>query len=289
MLTGTETSTAFLHAPRTATRFGSMSNASATRRSWLRAISKGFSRRCETPASTVVTGVSFSEVDSRIRVYDRSSEGKSELSPARRPAVRRVGEDDGHVPAWRKRGAAGAAAGEPERVHAREHVADAREETEARAAGTAEEHVEAGERADFDPSARGDQASGLQGEERGTRVGRSECSARERCARDEVDLLRVERKRPWDADRSSAGDGPDHGSVGGLVADRAGRGQRIDVHEDAVARTQHDARRMQRELDGGGAFVLRSDPERDLQLPRGEIRERERGTHPPAGCGGRSQ
>src|SRR5437868_13744427 len=101
MLTGTETSTAFLHAPRTATRFGSMSNASATRRSWLRAISNGFSRRCETPASTVVTGVSFSEVDSRIRVYDRSSEGKSELSPARGPAVRRVGEDDRHVPAGR--------------------------------------------------------------------------------------------------------------------------------------------------------------------------------------------
>ena len=39
MPTGTDTSTAFLHSPRTATRFGSMSKASATRRNWLRAIS----------------------------------------------------------------------------------------------------------------------------------------------------------------------------------------------------------------------------------------------------------
>src|SRR3954454_13691364 len=55
MPTGTETSTDFLHPLRTLTRFWSMSNIDATRRSCARAISNGFSRRCEIGASTDVT------------------------------------------------------------------------------------------------------------------------------------------------------------------------------------------------------------------------------------------
>src|SRR3954453_17887228 len=45
MLTGTATSTDFLHSWRTATRLSSMPNASATARRRRRAISSGFSRR----------------------------------------------------------------------------------------------------------------------------------------------------------------------------------------------------------------------------------------------------
>ena len=55
MTTGIETTTAFLHSCRTAIRFGSILNVSATRRSCCWAISNGFSRRWETGASTVVT------------------------------------------------------------------------------------------------------------------------------------------------------------------------------------------------------------------------------------------
>src|SRR5262249_37503784 len=45
ILTGTETSIAFLHSPSTATRFGSMAKVVPTRRSCSRASSNGFSRR----------------------------------------------------------------------------------------------------------------------------------------------------------------------------------------------------------------------------------------------------
>src|SRR6187399_1208277 len=55
MTTGIETTTAFLHSCRTAIRFGSILNESATRLSCCCAISNGFSRRWETGASTVVT------------------------------------------------------------------------------------------------------------------------------------------------------------------------------------------------------------------------------------------
>ena len=55
MCTGTETSTAFLQLPRTLIRFASMWKVDPTRRSCSRAISNGFSRRCETGASTAVT------------------------------------------------------------------------------------------------------------------------------------------------------------------------------------------------------------------------------------------
>src|SRR6476469_6435921 len=58
--TGTDTDTAFLQSCSTLTRFGSITKACATRRSCSRAISNGFSRRCETGASTVVTYTPFS-------------------------------------------------------------------------------------------------------------------------------------------------------------------------------------------------------------------------------------
>src|SRR5436190_24331830 len=54
-----EMDTAFLHSCSTLTRFGSIAKAWATRRSCSRAISNGFSRRCETGASTVVTSTPF--------------------------------------------------------------------------------------------------------------------------------------------------------------------------------------------------------------------------------------
>ena len=55
IVTGIETTTAFLHSCRTFTRRWSISKMSATRRSCARAIWKGFSRRWDSGASTVVT------------------------------------------------------------------------------------------------------------------------------------------------------------------------------------------------------------------------------------------
>src|SRR6266576_6974610 len=51
MVTGTETSIAFLHSPRTEIRFGSISNVSPARRSCSRASSNGFSRRWDVVAT----------------------------------------------------------------------------------------------------------------------------------------------------------------------------------------------------------------------------------------------
>src|SRR5581483_7245841 len=130
--TGTETSTAFLHSPSTATRFGSMSNASATRRSWLRAISNGFSRRWVAPASTAVTVRSLSERSEapRIRVYDRSSQLEREAPTAGRSAVRRVGDDGGDVAPGAERLSRRPGSGERERVAPRQHVPDPVEDAE---------------------------------------------------------------------------------------------------------------------------------------------------------------
>src|SRR5919201_1187320 len=57
--TGIETPTAFLHFSRTLTRFGSIANVFATLCSCAFAMSYGFSRRCESGASTVLTYGSF--------------------------------------------------------------------------------------------------------------------------------------------------------------------------------------------------------------------------------------
>src|SRR5712691_595666 len=60
IVTGMETASDFLHSWRTLTRFGLIAKTLATRRSCSRAISNGFSRRCVTGASTVVTSTPFS-------------------------------------------------------------------------------------------------------------------------------------------------------------------------------------------------------------------------------------
>src|SRR4051812_24881311 len=104
-----ETSTAFLHSPRTLTRLASMSNVVATRCSWSRAISRGFSRRCEVGASTVVT-------ETAQRVYGGSPERERETPTAQQAALDRVADDLDDVVSRRKKLTVGPPAGETERV-----------------------------------------------------------------------------------------------------------------------------------------------------------------------------
>src|SRR5919201_706404 len=125
--TGTDTDTAFLHSWRTLTRFGSIANACATRRNCSRAISKGFSRRCETGASTVVTSAPFSAqigtfwLGLRSLLLDREGHGFD----GRRPAGGAVREEAQLVRAARQNGAGGVAPGDAERVATGKHVAQA--------------------------------------------------------------------------------------------------------------------------------------------------------------------
>src|SRR5215468_8180503 len=60
MLTGIETSIAFLHSPRTETRFWSMSKVVPTRRSCSRANSNGFSRRWDVVTTAVTSSLLLS-------------------------------------------------------------------------------------------------------------------------------------------------------------------------------------------------------------------------------------
>src|SRR6266496_6668965 len=124
--TGTETASAFLHSWRTLTRFGSIANVSATFFSCDLAISKGFSRRCETGASTVVTSAPFSAQmgtflagQGRRSLLDRETD-----RPGRRRT--RIGGER-HQPeliiAAREHCAFRVATGHPERIATRENVA----------------------------------------------------------------------------------------------------------------------------------------------------------------------
>src|SRR5262249_9854703 len=122
--TGIETDTAFLHSWRTLTRFGSIAKTFATRRSCSRAISNGFSRRCETGASTVVTSTPFSAQIGTFWLGARSLLDRERHRPdGRRPRLGAVGEETELVGAAREDLAGGVASGDAERVPSRQHVA----------------------------------------------------------------------------------------------------------------------------------------------------------------------
>src|SRR5918911_2226741 len=221
--TGIETTTAFLHSDRTLTRFESISKTSATRRSCSRAMSYGFSRRCETGAS-IVTCRSLS---SRKRLFAR--EKRAEYTPLsdserNRPACRgasggRHSDDAELVGAAGERRSGGAAAGDPELEPSREDVAEPRQEGEADAARVPERDVEPLERLDLVAPGRVHDPPGRDGEDGGLGVGGAEALERERDRAQEVAARLPERDRPRDPERLVAL---------GLDADRALRRRRPD-------------------------------------------------------------
>src|SRR4051794_38451817 len=96
IVTGTETSTAFLHSPSTSTRFEEMSKVAATRRNCSRAISNGFSRRCEAGWAIAVT-------EWRVYGYSAgSTEGEPHGLSARFAALYRIADDADHIAARRQ-------------------------------------------------------------------------------------------------------------------------------------------------------------------------------------------
>src|SRR5437763_9858289 len=148
--TGMDTDTAFLHSWSTLTRFGSIAKTFATRRSCSRAISNGFSRRCETGASTVVTSAPFSAQIGTFRpgqrslLLDRERHGLD----GGRTAVGAVGEQAQLVRPTGENGAGRVAPGDAERVTARQHVAEPGEQSEAAALRAPQLEVESHERQD---------------------------------------------------------------------------------------------------------------------------------------------
>src|SRR5919206_5120984 len=105
MLTGIETTSAFLHCCRTLTRLGSIANVCATLRSCAFAISYGFSRRCETGTSTVVTCRSFFLANRAFSAPAARSllDRERDRPHRRRHLVRRVRDQPQRVRPGRKR------------------------------------------------------------------------------------------------------------------------------------------------------------------------------------------
>src|SRR5204863_6473446 len=127
-----ETDTAFLHSCSTLTRFGSIAKTLATRRSCSRAISNGFSRRCETGASTVVTSTPFSSQIGAFGLGGRSLlDGEGDRPGRRRTGLGAVREQAQLVIAAREDLPRGVTSGDAERVATRQHVAQPREQPDA--------------------------------------------------------------------------------------------------------------------------------------------------------------
>src|SRR5690242_10407196 len=115
MVTGIETTTAFLHSCRTFTRRWSISKMSATRRSCSRAISNGFSRRWDSGASTVVTGAApRSKSRWKPAEYRALLDAEPDRSRRGRAIAGRRRDELDAVRAARKHGAVRAASGEAE-------------------------------------------------------------------------------------------------------------------------------------------------------------------------------
>src|SRR5947207_7718358 len=129
-----ETDTAFLHSCSTLTRFGSIAKTLATRRSCSRAISNGFSRRCETGASTVVTSTPFSAQIGTFGLGGRSLlDGERDRPECRRPRLRAVREEAQLVVAAREQLPSRVAPRYAERVTARQYVTQTGEQPDATA------------------------------------------------------------------------------------------------------------------------------------------------------------
>src|SRR4051812_34946392 len=173
--TGMETDTAFLQSWRTLTRFGSIAKASATRRSCSRAISNGFSRRCETGASTVVTSTPFSAQIGTFRLGARSLlDRESDRPDCRGPRIRAVPEQAQLVVAAREHGPGRVTPGDAERVAAGQHVAQSREAPDATSVRAPELEVEPRERRHGRTACGTRHGAGHEAEQRGRRVGRTE-------------------------------------------------------------------------------------------------------------------
>src|ERR687883_1351772 len=119
--TGIETATDFLHSWRTLTRLASMSKTSATRRSCSRAIANGFSRRCDSGASTDVTGAAPLPDAENARFarrkraeYTPSPDPEHDRADRARAGLGRLRDHAELVEPAREARAGGAAAGEPE-------------------------------------------------------------------------------------------------------------------------------------------------------------------------------
>src|SRR5919197_204938 len=273
MATGTETETDFLHSWRTLTRFGSIAKTSATRRNCSRAISNGFSRRCETGASTVVTSAPFSAqigtfwLGLRSLLLDRERHGFY----GRRPAGGAVREEAQLVRAARQNGAGGVAPGDAERVAAGKHVAQGGQQADAAAGGAPELEVEPRERHHRQRAGNVCHGAGDEAQQRRRGIGRSERVRREPHRGEPRRGARAEQDRPRDVDLVSRRRRDHEQAVGRRLAVQIAGGAYANAYANRSPGRQRQARRPHREQQRGGALVRNSDVKGEVQPPGRDV------------------
>src|SRR5919204_1535571 len=144
-----DTTSAFLHSCRTLTRFGSIANVCATLRNCCFAISYGFSLRCETGASTVVTEPTPFCLQSgwfSTRAGRSLLDSEVDHTHRRFPSDGRICDEAQRVIAGRQDRAGRIAAGHADRIAAGKHVAHPREQTDAPARWAPELQIDERER-----------------------------------------------------------------------------------------------------------------------------------------------
>src|SRR5919201_2149790 len=282
--TGMETATAFLHCCRTLTRFGSIANVCATWRNCDLAMSYGFSRRCETGASTVVTLSSFLRANGGILGRAaRSLLDPEDHRPRRRGTTSGPPRDQSQLKvAVGKDRARRVSPGHAERVSAREHVTQAREQTDASTVGAPELEIETRERDNIGPSTCAKNGTCDQAQQRRRRIRRSERACRQANRCEHRLLSGTEDDRPRHTHLTAGERRRDKRTFCGCSTLELARRPRTDVYAHESPRPQRHAFRPHREVESCRALSVDVHIERENQAPRGEIAQQELLRRPPA-------
>ena len=195
----------------------------------------------------------------------------------RGPAIDRKRDDAHDVPPGRQRAPAGAAAGEPERVPAGEHVAHAREQAELRSVGARRARRRAARSGTIARRRRhGEHAADVDESSAGVGVGGRERPCRQFRRANETGRRRHERDRPGHADLAAAHDPCNDDAVRGCGTDRAGARQRVDVHDHAASRSRASARAGRTDSETAAAPSSSMWTPKRTDTRAREVRQRER-------------
>src|SRR5205085_828431 len=260
--TGTETTSAFLHSCKTLTRFGSIANVSATRRSCCFAMSYGFSRRWETGASTVVTCTPLAAQMGRFLPGRRTLLDREGHRPNGRTApVGGIGDQLERVVTRWKEGPRRVATGHAVRIPARQHVAHASEQPDASAGRAPQLEVELLHGLDVLTRVRSRYRARDEAQQRRLRVRRLERARRKTHVVQRSVLGRAERDHPGNADLVPRFGLDDEISLDRCVAVDRARHARRQMEVDRATGTEEELLRTDPEVDRGRAFARDLDVE----------------------------
>src|SRR5205809_5265350 len=250
-------------------------------------MSNGFSRRCETGASSEVTGAapfgSAPKVRCPLAEYTPLSDRETDPADRSRARCGRVRDHLEPVRAAVEAGPRRAPAGQPELVAPGEDVAQPGEEPEPCSLLVPERDVEPVERLDLVPFVAADDPAGDDGEERGPDVGGRERARLEGDLAEQVVPVPAEGDRPRDPERLGADRLNDDGSGRRGGALERARERHAQRNANGGARAQEEVSRLRGEPDGRRPFGLALDPDPDPDRPGREVPDEQLLRAVPAG------